>query len=236
MAPSLIEESFEATDAILKGDWGDACAELGDVLANVFLIATIADQSGRFGVADVARAIDDKLVRRHPHVFGDAERSDASGTVAQWETLKREERKSKGSALDGVPQALPALLRAFRCGQKAARLGFDWPDHEGPRRKVDEELGELDEALSGVEGELKPGDPRRQHAQSELGDVLFSLCNLARHYGLEPETALRETVDRFSGRFRQVERELGDRLSEATLEEMEAAWSRAKERQRGSSD
>ncbi|MFO1051219.1 MAG: nucleoside triphosphate pyrophosphohydrolase [Planctomycetota bacterium] len=220
MAPHLLEEAFEAADAIRQDDPGAACEELGDVLMNVLMIAQMEGEAARFDAGDVARRIADKLVRRHPHVFGDARADDAQQVLRRWEEIKRSEKPgTRRGALDGVPLALPALLRAFRVGEKAARVGFDWPDREGPRRKVDEELGELDAAAARGE---------RAAIEHELGDVLFSVCNLARHLGVEPETALRGTIDRFSARFRRVEDEFGDRLGQATLGELDAAWDRAK--------
>lgn len=233
MAPHLIEEAHEAADAIARSDDREIAAELGDVLANVFLISDMGRARGAFDLSDVARSIHEKLVRRHPHVFPDqdgnvADKSDADGTIRQWEKLKQKERGAKGSALDGVPTSMPALLRAFRVGQKAARVGFDWPDHDGPRRKIDEELAELDEALAALPEDVSNDDPLRAAAQSELGDVLFSICNLARHHGIDPETALRGTVDKFSRRFRSVEGHFGEKLADASLEEMEAVWVSAK--------
>jgi tetrapyrrole methylase family protein/MazG family protein/ATP diphosphatase len=169
----------------------------------------------------VAAAIADKLVRRHPHVFGDARADDAGTALSNWEAIKREEGGENGprSVLEGVPAALPALLRAYRVGEKVARVGFDWPDASGPRAKVDEELDELDRALAS-------GDAAASEA--ELGDLLFSVANLARHHGLEPESALRGAVERFSARFRSVEQRLGDRLGDADLDTLEAAWQAAK--------
>ncbi|MBI5851342.1 MAG: nucleoside triphosphate pyrophosphohydrolase [Planctomycetes bacterium] len=220
MAPHLLEESFEAADAIRRGDDKEMREELGDVLMNVLMIAQMSAEAGRFDAGAVARGIAGKLVRRHPHVFGDGQASDPKQVLRRWEELKRAERPAGArSALEGVPNALPALLRAFRVGEKAARVGFDWPDRTGPRAKIDEELAELDEAARG-------GDPGE--VASELGDLLFAVCNLARHLGVEPETALRGTIDRFSARFRRVEAEFGEKLAGASLEELDAAWERAK--------
>ncbi|MBK8978388.1 MAG: nucleoside triphosphate pyrophosphohydrolase [Planctomycetes bacterium] len=220
MAPHLLEETYEALDAIERGAPAGVREELGDVLMNVLMIAQIASETDRFDTGDVAATIADKLVRRHPHVFGDTVAHSPAEVLANWEQIKRREGgAAPRSALDGVPPALPALLRACRVGEKAARVGFDWPDRDGPRRKVDEELAELDAALA--EGDAEA-------AGRELGDVLFSLCNLARHHGLEPETALRATIERFSRRFRAVEAELGERLPGASLAELEDAWQRAK--------
>jgi tetrapyrrole methylase family protein/MazG family protein len=220
MGPHLLEEAHEAADAVRRADDAETVEELGDVMMNVLMIAQIASEAGRFDAADVARAIADKLVRRHPHVFGDVVAEDASTVLANWEAIKRREKGEKPrETLDGVPVSLPGLLRAFRVGEKAARVGFDWPDAQGPRAKIDEELAELDEALAAGDDEA---------AAAELGDLLFAVCNLARHRGLEPESALRGTVDRFMARFRLVEAELGDRLGTAGIDVLEDAWGRAK--------
>jgi len=221
MAPHLLEEAYEAVEAIEGGDAGQTCEELGDVLMNVFLVSQIAEERGEFTVDDVAEGVADKLVRRHPHVFGGARVADAGAALRSWEAIKREEGGSSNrSVLAGVPNALPALLLAARVGAKAARVGFDWPDRAGPRAKLDEELGELDAACA-------TGD--RGAVEAELGDVLFSVTNLARHLGVDPETALRGSVKRFRSRFAQVEARLGARLGTAALAEMEAAWQQAKE-------
>jgi MazG family protein len=221
MAPHLLEEAYEAVEAIEAGDTGKTCEELGDVLMNVFLIARMAEEEGRFDLDAVATGVADKLVRRHPHVFGDAKARDAAHVLATWEAIKRSEGDgdARRSALAGVPRALPALLKALRIGEKAARVGFDWPDRTGPRDKVREELAEFDAACAA-------GD--RTAMADELGDVLFSLVNLARHLQLNPEMALRATIARFAARFAHVERVLGDRLASASLAELEAAWQAAK--------
>ena len=222
MASCLVEEAFEAGDALRRGDTQEAKEELGDVLVNVAMISQIASEDGRFGVDEVARDAARKLVRRHPHVFGDARADSADGALQSWEQQKQREKAARGqdrSALSGVPQALPALLRAYRVGQKAAKAGFDWPDREGPRQKLDEELRELDEAVtSGDDGAVS----------HELGDVLFSVCNLARHLGLNPETALADAADRFQRRFGGVERAFDYELRGRSLEELESAWESAK--------
>ena len=224
MGRHLLEEAFEAVDALRQGEDRAICDELGDVLTNVLLIAEIAAGSGRFDFAAVARAAREKLVRRHPHVFGDTEVRDAEDALGRWEAIKRSEGDDgPRGVLSGVPAALPALLRAFRIGEKAARVGFDWPDAAGPRAKVGEELAEVDEALA-------RGD--RHEIEAELGDLLLAVANLARHHGVEPETALRGTLDRFSARFAQVEATLGERLGSAGLAELQAAWDDAKRRER----
>ena len=227
MAPHLLEEAFEAADALRRDDVAQAKEELGDVLINVAMISQIAREQGRFDVDDAAAAAASKLVRRHPHVFGDAKADGAEIAYRRWEHQKRAERTDDGaprSVLAGVPLALPALLRAFRIGEKAARAGFDWPDRAGPRSKLDEEVGELDQAIAG-------GDPAEVTA--ELGDVLFSLCNLARHLGCNPETALASTIDKFQRRFHAVERTFEYQLQGRSLAELDAAWELAKADERG---
>lgn len=221
MAPHLLEEAFEAVAAIEAGDDGKTCEELGDVLMNVFLVARIAEEEAAFTIDDVARRVAEKLVRRHPHVFGGAEAGDAAQVLRSWEAIKRAEAGDgeARSVLAGVPSALPALLMAFRVGEKAARVGFDWRDAAGPRAKVDEELAEFDAARAA-------GD--HDAIAAELGDLLFSVANLARHLGVNPEMALRTCVERFRTRFAHVEAQLGERLPGASPAEMEAAWQAAK--------
>ena len=221
MAPHLLEEAFEAIEAIQSGEATHSREELGDLLMNILMIAQIAEEAGRYNIEEVAREISDKLVHRHPHVFGDAQADSSAEVLENWEQIKRSEKgedRPRG-ALDGVPAELPALLQAFRIGEKAARVGFDWPDSQGPRAKLEEEIRELDEALA---------DGHQAEIASELGDVLFSLVNLARHAGANPEMALRATSTRFRRRFAFVEQHLGDRLKEASLEEKEALWQDAK--------
>lgn len=222
MAPHLLEEAFEAADALRRGDAPDVREELGDVLVNVAMIAHIASEGGAFDVDEVAAGAAAKLIRRHPHVFGDRQAESAELAYRSWERQKRSDQAEAGGpkgALAGVPVALPALLRAFRIGEKAARTGFDWPDRSGPRAKVDEELGELDAAIAA-------GAP--EQIAAELGDVLFSLCNLARHVGVNPEVALAATTEKFQRRFAAIEREFDYDLEGRTLAELDAAWNRAK--------
>lgn len=224
MAQHLVEEAFEAADALRRNDDAEAREELGDVLVNVAMIGQIAAERGAFTADRVAADAAAKLVRRHPHVFGDRRVDGAEAAYRSWEAKKREERgDGPRGVLSGVPVALPALLRAFRIGEKAARAGFDWPDRAGPRAKLDEELGELDAAIAG-------GDAAAVAA--ELGDVLFSLCNLARHLGVNPETALAGTMDKFQRRFAAVEAEFAHELAGRSLAELDAAWERAKAAER----
>ncbi len=201
IAPHTIEEAYEVADAIERGDLRALRDELGDLLFQVAFHARLADEQGAFQFGDVVDSICDKLTRRHPHVFGDAVITDAGEQTRAWERMKREERAARGEdgALADVPIALPALTRARKLGSRAAQAGFDWPDATGPRAKVSEELAELDRATGS-------GDAGAREA--ELGDLLFSVVNLARHLDVDPETALRRANERFVRRYRHVERAL----------------------------
>jgi MazG family protein len=229
LRPYVLEETYEVLEAIDAGDPREHCEELGDLLLQIVFQAQLAKEQGQFEFADVAQAISEKLVSRHPHVFGTAHVKDADGVLRQWAALKREEKRAKGaghSVLEGVPREMPALARADRLTEKASRIGFDWPDVAGAREKLAEELGELDEAIAG-------GD--RGAMEHELGDVLFATANLARKLGIPPEEALRGAVGRFITRFGYVERELARRgilHDEATLPEMDALWNEAKSLER----
>jgi XTP/dITP diphosphohydrolase/tetrapyrrole methylase family protein/MazG family protein len=223
-----IEEAFELVHAIDEGDSEAIKKELGDLLLHVLFHAHIAETEGAFTIADVMEAEMEKLVRRHPHVFGDRVVSGTGEVLRNWEATKRAERESAGegtphSALDGVPEALPALLRAERVQEKAAAVGFDFPEAGGAWAKVEEEVGELKR--------LADAGAEKDALEDELGDVLFALVNYARLIGVVPENALRRTVGKFSRRFRHVERRLaegGRTPDDATLEEMDAYWDEAK--------
>jgi len=224
----LIEEAHEVVEAIEQDDHEHLREELGDVLLQVVFHAELARAQGHFAVDDVIAAICDKLVRRHPHVFGDQQVSGAAEVVDRWEAIKATERGTSRGALDGVPASLPALMRAQRMGEKASRIGFDWPDGEGARRKLDEELAELDAAVAAGDEEA---------ASQELGDVLFALANFARKRGLDAEASLRGTLGRFAGRVREVERladEQGADLGEMSEAELDALWVQAKATERKS--
>lgn len=213
IAPYTIEEAYEVADAIARGDTTDLKDELGDLLLQVVFHSRIAEEAGLFDLGDVVDAISDKMERRHPHIFGDAE----VGGHHLWEQVKAAERREKtgqGGALAGVALGLPALSRAEKLQKRAARVGFDWPDAAGPRAKIDEELAEVEAA----------SDAGRME---EVGDLLFSVVNWARHLGIDPEAALRAANAKFERRFAAMEAEdanFGDR----TLAEMEEAWVRAK--------
>jgi MazG family protein len=224
LVPYLVEETYEVVDALATGDVDDHREELGDLLLQIAFQSELRFAEGKFGIDDVARGIVAKLVHRHPHVFGDVVAKDADAVLANWAKLKAKEKAKKGKhgALDGVPQSAPALLRATRTGEKAGAVGFDWPDADGPRAKIDEELGEFDEARRG-------GDQGRM--QEELGDLLFATVNLARKLGLDAEQALRDATDRFARRFGHLERTLagqGRAVADAPADEQDRLWEAAK--------
>lgn len=224
IAPHTLEEAYEVADAIERDDLDKLRDELGDLLFQVAFHAQLASERNLFQFDDVVEAICGKLTRRHPHVFGDAVVADAGEQTAAWERMKREERTARGDvgALADVPMALPAMTRARKLGARAAQAGFDWPDAAGPRAKVDEELAELDAVRDAR-------DPAAREA--ELGDLLFSVVNLARHLEVDPETALRGANRRFTRRFRHVELELerlGQPLCGATPELLDRLWIEAK--------
>jgi MazG family protein len=192
----VLEEACEVIDAIDSGDRAALREELGDLLLQVVFQAELARREGTFAIDDVVAGIVDKLVHRHPHVFGHTEVKDADEVLNNWEKLKAREKGERG-VLSGVPRSMPALARAQRIGEKVARVGFDWEDAGGSRAKVAEEMGELDRAIA-------QGDP--SGIEDEMGDILFALANLSRHLGVDAEAALRHAIDKFSGRFAHVER------------------------------
>lgn len=226
VAPYTLEEAYEVADAIERGDLAGLEEELGDLLLQVVFHARMASEQGAFDFDDVVRGICDKLVRRHPHVFGGETVDSAAAQTVVWEQHKARERAARGGSsglLGDVPMALPALARAHKLGRRAARAGFDWPDAAGARRKLDEELAELDAAVS---EQFPP-----QALEAELGDVLLSVANYARHLGLDPEAALRRANDRFVRRFRYLEQRLEESgLSGETAgpERLDRWWEAAK--------
>lgn len=225
LKPYLLEETYETLDAIDKGDPKDHCEELGDLLLQVVFQAEIAQETS-FDIADVSDGIREKLIRRHPHVFEGADAKTAKDVVATWEAIKAAERPKSKGLLDGVPKALPALLRAYRTGEKASGVGFDWPDAEGPKAKVLEEWEEIQAALT--------IDHNTKAISGEIGDMLFALVNYSRHLGIDPESALRETIDRFHLRFRHIERALQERGSEirdTPIDSLNDLWEEAKSKE-----
>jgi len=228
LRPYLLEETHEVLEAIDLGDDDDLKEELGDLLLQVVFHAELAREDGRWSMGEVAAGITDKLHFRHPHVFGGDDAPDAEAALSRWEQRKAEEKAAKGKArksvLEGVPKAAPALMRAERLTDKASSVGFDWPDRDGVRAKVEEELGELDEAIA-------EGD--RAAIEHELGDLLFSVVNLARWLKVHPEDALRGTIERFTRRFGHVEQTLaegGQSPGDVDLERLDALWEDAKAR------
>ena len=230
LKPFLIEEAYEALEAIDEGSTDHIMEELGDVLFQVVFHSQVASEQGEFSMADLLARLRDKMVRRHPHVFGDGAVSNAEEALSQWERIKRGERGPEGeprSALEGVPRSLPALIRAQRLQVKAGRIGFDWPDWSGAWAKVREEVLELDRAAAeGNAGQVR----------EELGDLLFSIVNAARLLDVDAEDCLRQAAEKFTRRFREVEaamRATGRTVGEASLRELDQAWEGVKSREPG---
>ncbi len=227
IAPYAIEEAYELVDAIERGDMDDVRNELGDLLFQVIFHACMASEADLFDFDDIATTIADKMERRHPHIFGkhifDKGAPDNRNNNHEWEDMKQAERaaKSQTGLLDDVPRPLPALTRAVKLQKRAARVGFDWADAAPIFAKLDEEIAELKAEMSAT--------PDPQRIKDELGDVLFVVANLARHLGIEPETALRSTNDKFTRRFQYIESQCDPRA--ASLEEMESLWQKAKEQE-----
>ena len=220
LKPFLLEETYELLEALADDDVPAHREELGDVLFQIVFQAALREAEGAFTMDDVIAGIADKLRRRHPHVFGDNKLETSAEVLQQWGELKEKEKARR--TLEGVPRAMPALARAQKLTERAAAVGFDWPDTAGPRAKVDEEVAEVDEAVTS-------GDATRVRA--ELGDLLFAVVNLARKHGVDAETALRETSERFVTRFEAVEDRLrtrGRTPRESTLAEMDALWDEVK--------
>lgn len=219
LRPFVIEEAYEVADAIEKGNWQDLKEELGDLLFLIVFLARVAEEEGLFDLEGVMEGAAQKIMRRHPHVFGEVKVKDPKEVEANWDRIKEEE---KGSILEGIPRGLPALLRAQKLTRRAQRVGFDWEGPEGAAEKVREELGEVLEAR---------GEPER--LAEEVGDLLFSAVNLSRLLGVDAEDALHRACDRFAKRFRYIEerlKEKGRTPQEATLEEMDRLWDEAKRR------
>ncbi|MDR0667745.1 MAG: nucleoside triphosphate pyrophosphohydrolase [Prevotellaceae bacterium] len=222
LRPQTIEEVYELGEAILQGDYRGVCKELGDVLLHVVFYAKMGEEGGHFTIDGVIDALCEKLIFRHPHVFGEAEASGAAAVVQQWEALKLREKDGNRTVLAGVPAGLPSLIKAYRLQDKARAVGFDWDVREQVWDKVAEEFGELQAELAGG----APGD-----VEAEFGDLLFSLVNAARLYGVDPDTALERTNAKFIRRFNYLERQTlrqGRSLHTMSLEEMNRIWEEAK--------
>jgi MazG family protein len=234
----LIEEAYEVLEALESGDDAKFAEEMGDLLLQIVFHSRIAEEESRFTVSDVIREVHDKMVRRHPHVFGEKRAKDAAEVLKNWEQLKKEERKAASreksqadaqpaSLLDGVSKALPAALEGLQLTRRAARIGFDWQDAGGVFEKIDEEAGELRQALSAK-------DAKRE--EEEMGDLLFAAVNLARYLHIDPEIALKKANAKFSSRFRRMEQlaaEAGKPLSDVPREDMERLWEIAKRSEQG---
>jgi len=223
IAPYTIEEAYEVADAIERADLAGLKEELGDLLLQVVFHARMAEEAGHFAFDDVAAAISDKMVRRHPHVFGDADIGSVAAQNEAWEAHKAAERQQAGAAdsvLDGVALALPALLRAAKVSRRAARIGFDWPDADSVIDKIEEELDEIEDEID--------DDAPKAVLEEEVGDLLFAAANLARKLEVEPETALRRATAKFERRFRRVEALARERGVVRDLDALEALWAAVK--------
>lgn len=228
LRPQTIEETSELSDAILENDLKEISKELGDVLLHVVFYAKLGEEQGAFDIAQVTNRLCDKLIYRHPHVYGDVQAADAGAVIKNWEQIKRTEKDGNKTVLSGVPNSLPPIIKAYRMQEKARAVGFDWNRREDVWEKVAEELGEFKAELAS----LKKGDAEaRKASEGELGDLLFSMINAARLYDLNPDTALERTCKKFRDRFTYVEvegKERGKDLKEMSLEEMDVLWNEAK--------
>lgn len=225
LRPNTIEETFELCDALIKKDMVEVCKELGDVLLHVVFYAKIASEEGVFDIGDVCNKLCDKLIFRHPHVYGEAEANSAGEVSLLWEQVKQKEKDGNKTVLSGVPDSLPSLIKAYRIQDKARNVGFDWDTREGVWDKVHEEIDEL-------RVELEKND--MENSTNEFGDLLFSLINASRLYGINPDNALELTNKKFIRRFTYVEtqaKQQGRELKDMTLAEMDALWNEAKSKE-----
>jgi MazG family protein len=233
LKPYLLEETYEVLDAIDAGEPTSICDELGDLLLQVVFQARLFEERQSFDMGNVANAITDKLIRRHPHVFAEQRQSSIETLDIQWDRIKTEEKEQRGelpTVLGGVPRHLPALLRARKLSERASRVGFDWPTVDGIFAKIEEELREFKDALQHAD---------QQAMTDELGDILFAVVNLGRFLNIDAEEALRQTVNRFVSRFGHIETALADRgqsLQQSSPEEMDSLWNEAKRRERENRD
>lgn len=226
LRPNTIEEAYELSDAILQDDPYEVCKELGDVLLHIVFYSRIGEEKGQFDVADVCNKLCDKMIFRHPHVYGDVVAKNAEEVLDNWEQIKQKEKGGNKTVLGGVPQSLPSVIKAYRIQDKARHVGFDWEDKQEVWAKVREEIDEL-------EAELKREDKER--SEHELGDFLFAVINAARLYHLNPDNALEQTNKKFIRRFNYIEEhslKIGKPLTEMTLDEMEALWEEAKSKEK----
>ena len=226
LRPNTIEECFELSDALIADDTQNICKELGDVLLHVAFYAKIASEKQQFDIKDVCDRLCDKLIYRHPHVFGDAVAETAGEVCKNWEQLKMTEKGGNKTILSGVPASMPSLIKAYRMQEKAANVGFDWEKKEDVWAKVKEEIAEIEE-------EMRQGNA--VNMEKEFGDLLFSLVNASRLYGINPDNALEQTNNKFRSRFNYVEQNTikqGRNLRDMSLEEMDALWNKAKQDER----
>lgn len=223
LRPNTIEEVYELCDATMNNDWKNVCKELGDVLEHVIFYSILGKEIGEFDIADVCNKETDKLIFRHPHIYGSAEANTADEVLQSWEQIKQKEKDGNKTVLSGVPQSLPSLIKAYRITEKASNVGFDWEKKEDVWKKVREEIDELEE-------EFNRGN--KEQSIDELGDFLFAVVNASRLYHINPDTALERTNKKFINRFGYVEqctRDMGKELKEMTLAEMDKLWDEAKQ-------
>ena len=231
LRPNTIEEVYELSDAIMANDIRNVSKELGDVLLHVVFYSKIGSETGEFDIADVCNMLCDKLIYRHPHVYGEDKVNDAAEVLKNWEQLKRKEKDGNKTVLSGVPASLPSLIKAYRMQDKARAVGFDWTHREDVWAKVQEEIVEFDAELRSMKDDDKAAD----RAEEELGDLIFSIVNAARLYNLNPDTALERTNGKFRRRFTYLEmkaKERGLDLKDMTLEQMDSLWNEAKDVER----
>ncbi len=232
LRPNSIEEMYELSDALLSDDTPNIAKELGDVLLHILFYSKIGEEKEQFDIADVADKLNAKLIFRHPHVFGDAVATDAHGVELNWEQIKLKEKGGNRTVLEGVPNSLPSLIKAYRIQEKAANSGFDWEKREDVWQKVKEEIGEFEaEARKAEQSDAKISEADRSRLTGEMGDLIFSLVNAARLYKINPDTALELTNAKFIRRFNYIEQQAaaqGVALKDLTLGQMEELWQKAK--------
>ncbi len=235
---NLIEEAYECVEAVNEGEPGHVKEEIGDVMLVATMMAVIYEEKGAFTTAEALDTVSDKLVRRHPHVFADAEAATPDAVLRQWNDIKEnvEGRRKKDSVLDSVSKALPPLERCYKLQKAAAKVGFDWPDQEGPWDKLEEELRESREACAAIEAKAATGgddSAERAMLEDEIGDLFFSLVNVARKHRVDPAIAMHRTAEKFASRFRHVEKRMaaaGEKMEKGKLEMMDRYWDEAKNR------
>lgn len=234
LRPNTIEETYELCDALIKNDSINISKELGDVLLHIVFYSKIGEEKGDFDIADVCNKLCDKLIFRHPHVYGDVQANTANEVLQTWEQIKTKEKDGNKTVLSGVPDALPSLVKAYRIQDKARNVGFDWEERRDVWKKVKEEISEFEAEIETLYSQAKTEEAKeaaKQHATEEFGDVMFSLINAARLYKINPDNALEHTNQKFIHRFNYVEakaKEKGQDLKDLTLEEMDMYWNEAK--------